>query len=66
MEEYLELTCSYCGRREYEVDIILSGDRAHICDECIELMYETLQMVKKASDEPVSARPKLRLIKNEE
>ena len=66
MEEYTELTCSYCGRHESEVDIILSGDRAHICDECIELMYETLQVVKQASEEPPQGRPRLRLIKNEE
>ena len=69
MEDYTKLTCSYCGRHEEEVDIILSGDQAHICDQCIELMYDTLQMARQASDEPPPSekpRPRLRLIKNEE
>lgn len=63
MEDVTEMQCSYCGKYEYEVDIILSSDMAQICDECILLMYETLQMVKKASE---NSRPHLRLITNKD
>lgn len=26
--------CDFCGRNEHEVDVLLAGARAHICDCC--------------------------------
>lgn len=31
-----EISCSFCGRRNSEVALLVSGIDAHICDDCIE------------------------------
>ena len=31
-----EISCSFCGRGNHEVNLLVSGLDAHICDECIE------------------------------
>ena len=46
-----QLTCSFCGRKKNEVEILLSGMNAHICNYCVEQGYnvinEELQPKKK-------------------
>jgi len=34
-----DLSCSFCGRANSEVSLLVSGIDAHICDECIEQGY---------------------------
>jgi len=31
-----EITCSFCGRKKSEVNILIAGITGHICDHCIE------------------------------
>ncbi|HVM14695.1 MAG TPA: ClpX C4-type zinc finger protein [Egibacteraceae bacterium] len=35
-----ELRCSFCGKRQSQVDKIVAGPGVWICDECIKLAYE--------------------------
>ena len=37
------LSCSFCGRRKNEVQMLLSGIDAHICNSCIEQGYDVVQ-----------------------
>ena len=30
-----QATCSFCGRDKKDVDLMISGIHAHICDKCI-------------------------------
>ncbi len=36
MKEKEEITCSFCGRKKKDVNILISGLTAHICDACTE------------------------------
>ncbi len=31
-----ELTCSFCGRKKAETNLLIAGLDSHICDRCIE------------------------------
>lgn len=30
-----EITCSFCGRKKSEVNILIAGIKGHICDDCV-------------------------------
>ncbi|MFB0961369.1 MAG: ClpX C4-type zinc finger protein, partial [Flavobacteriales bacterium] len=30
-----EISCSFCGRKKSEVNILIAGITGHICDSCI-------------------------------
>jgi ATP-dependent Clp protease ATP-binding subunit ClpX len=32
----VEISCSFCGRKKSEVNILIAGITGHICDHCIE------------------------------
>jgi ATP-dependent Clp protease ATP-binding subunit ClpX len=36
-------SCSFCGRKKNEVELLLSGTEGHICNHCIEQGYELIQ-----------------------
>ncbi len=36
MEDKNDLQCSFCLKKQDEVEMIVSGAKAHICDECVE------------------------------
>ncbi|MCU0338374.1 MAG: ATP-dependent Clp protease ATP-binding subunit ClpX [Spirosomaceae bacterium] len=58
------VSCSFCGRRKNEVQLLLSGIDAHICNFCIEQGYTVVQeelFPKKKKEKP--SLPKLNLIK---
>ncbi|MFN4144907.1 MAG: ATP-dependent Clp protease ATP-binding subunit ClpX [Runella sp.] len=58
------INCSFCGRRKNEVQLMLSGIDAHICNFCIEQGYTVVQeeiYPKKKKEK--SATPKFNLIK---
>ena len=45
-----EVTCNFCGRDKKDVNLIVSGVRAHICDKCIIQAQQILdEEEKKAS-----------------
>jgi ATP-dependent Clp protease ATP-binding subunit ClpX len=35
--------CSFCGRKKVEVELLLSGNEGHICNNCIEQGYDLVQ-----------------------
>lgn len=37
-----QLTCSFCGRKKNDVEILLSGIDAHICNHCVEQGYQVV------------------------
>lgn len=37
------MKCSFCGRTNKEVEKMLAGTEANICDECVYLALEALQ-----------------------
>ena len=55
-----EVTCSFCGRSKKDVDLMISGINAHICDKCITQAHQILQEEKKTKEGEV---PKFNLVK---
>ncbi|WP_373497333.1 ClpX C4-type zinc finger protein, partial [Aquiflexum sp.] len=37
-----QVTCSFCGRNKKDVDLMVSGISAHICNFCIDQAYQIL------------------------
>tara|TARA_B100001093_G_scaffold224987_1_gene215635 strand:+ start:17426 stop:18655 length:1230 start_codon:yes stop_codon:yes gene_type:complete len=31
----LDLSCSFCGRKKEETNLLIAGNKAHICDKCV-------------------------------
>lgn len=60
-----EVTCSFCGRSKKDVDLMISGIHAHICDKCVTQATQILQEEKKNKVEAGSA-PNFKLIKPKE
>lgn len=60
-----EVTCSFCGRSKKDVDLMISGIHAHICDKCVTQAIQILQEEKKNKVEPGGA-PNFKLIKPKE
>lgn len=56
-----QVTCSFCGRNKKDVDLMISGIHAHICDKCIAQAQQILnEELKTKSD---SESPNFKLIK---
>ncbi|MCU0325357.1 MAG: ATP-dependent Clp protease ATP-binding subunit ClpX [Spirosomaceae bacterium] len=43
MNPYGQPYCSFCGRRKNEVELLISGTEAHICNGCVTQGYELVQ-----------------------
>ena len=56
-----QVTCSFCGRNKKDVDLMISGIHAHICDKCIEQANQILMEELKTKDDVTS--PNFKLIK---
>lgn len=56
-----EVTCSFCGRNKKDVDLMISGIHAHICNHCITQATQILseELKTKTSEDA----PKFNLIK---
>ena len=55
-----EVTCSFCGRNKKDVDLMISGIHAHICDKCVTQANQILgeeKKSKKSIDLSPSVRP---------
>ncbi|WP_114751396.1 ATP-dependent Clp protease ATP-binding subunit ClpX [Pleomorphovibrio marinus] len=59
-----QITCSFCGRNKKDVDLMVSGISAHICNFCIEQAYQILGEEDKTKKS--SKRPKFKLKKPKE
>lgn len=60
-----EVTCSFCGRNKKDVDLMISGIHAHICDKCVTQASQILQEEKKNKVD-AGALPNFKLIKPRE
>ena len=56
-----QVTCSFCGRNKKDVDLMISGIHAHICDKCIIQAQQILSEEVKTKDKSTS--PKFNLMK---
>ncbi len=56
-----QVTCSFCGRNKKDVDLMISGIHAHICDKCIIQSQQILNEELKITSE--KAVPSFNLIK---
>ncbi|MGL1886040.1 MAG: ATP-dependent Clp protease ATP-binding subunit ClpX [Reichenbachiella sp.] len=56
-----QVTCSFCGRNKKDVDLMISGIHAHICDKCITQANQILSEEDKTKDDIAS--PNFNLIK---
>jgi ATP-dependent Clp protease ATP-binding subunit ClpX len=49
-----EITCSFCGRKKSEVNILIAGIKGHICDDCVtqanSIVHEEAKVIK---NEPI-------------
>jgi len=53
--------CSFCGRTDHEVALLVTGQYGAICNECIQQAYEIMQQTESASGEKASQVPGLSL-----
>src|SRR6201989_947746 len=60
-----EVTCSFCGRSKKDVDLMISGIHAHICDKCVTQASQILQEEKRSKNE-AGFSPNFKLIKPKE
>ncbi len=44
------LKCSFCGKREDEVEQLIAGPRVWICSECVELCVEILDEMRRGRE----------------
>lgn len=57
-----QVTCSFCGRNKKDVDLMISGINAHICDKCITQAQQILsEELKTKGNNP--STPNFNLIK---
>jgi ATP-dependent Clp protease ATP-binding subunit ClpX len=56
-----QVTCSFCGRNKKDVDLMISGIHAHICDKCITQAQQILSEELKTKSK--NSSPKFNLIK---
>ncbi len=59
-----QVTCSFCGRKKKDVDLMVSGIHAHICNYCIDQAFQILQEEKKTKDS--GDKPNFNLVKPKE
>ena len=59
-----QVTCSFCGRKKKDVDLMVSGIHAHICNYCIDQAFQILQEEKKTKEG--NERPTFNLIRPKE
>ena len=57
-------TCSFCGRNKKDVDLMVSGISAHICNFCIEQAFEIVGEDKK--NKKSSSKPAFKIKKPKE
>jgi ATP-dependent Clp protease ATP-binding subunit ClpX len=56
-----QATCSFCGRKKKDVDLMVSGIHAHICNFCIDQAFQILQEEKKTKE--TEKKPTFNLVK---
>lgn len=41
------LKCSFCGKKEDEIDMLIAGPSAYICNECVDISNEIITREKE-------------------
>lgn len=59
-------TCSFCGRGKKEVNLLISGINAQICDRCVSQAFQILNEDKPKESAPGATSPEFNLIKPSE
>ncbi|WP_460541005.1 ATP-dependent Clp protease ATP-binding subunit ClpX [Echinicola sediminis] len=59
-----QVTCSFCGRNKKDVDLMVSGISAHICNFCIDQAFQILGEEEKTKKQ--EKKPKFKLKKPKE
>lgn len=54
-----QISCSFCGRNKKDVDLMISGANAHICDKCITQAQQILNEEVKTTSETENSNFKL-------
>ena len=49
-EDQEELYCSFCGKSQHDVKKLIAGPSVFICDECIDLCCDILQVESRRED----------------
>ena len=58
-KEENRVRCSFCGKAEGEVKLLISGIDAYICSDCVELCWNVLQAgTEKENDKPDGKKSK--------
>ena len=56
-----QVTCSFCGRKKKDVELMVSGIHAHICNYCIDQAHQILLEEQKTKEN--FAKPTFNLVK---
>ncbi len=59
-----QVSCSFCGRKKKDVDLMISGINSHICNNCISQSYQILEEEEKVKTKDKA--PEFNLIKPKE
>ena len=59
-----QVSCSFCGRKKNEVELLLSGIDAHICNHCIAQGHQVLTEESGSKDEKKDNKSKLPKLKS--
>jgi len=57
-----DVICSFCGRSKKDVELMISGINAHICDKCVNQAEQIVSDERKSKSE-TSSLPNFKLIK---
>jgi len=58
LEKYRNLSCSFCGKSEGEVDKLIRGIAGNICDECIKMCHNIVESSETEVEEEHFELPK--------
>ena len=59
-----QVSCSFCGRKKNEVELLLSGIDAHICNHCIAQGYQVITEELGSKDDKKEKKTKLPKLKS--
>ena len=48
------LSCSFCGLNKLQTKILVAGQDAHICDQCIEQAFSILNHQNKSNESSIN------------
>ena len=43
MNKFVQLRCSFCGRKETEISKLVAGQHGYICDKCVAIASQIMK-----------------------